>query len=395
MNARIADLIREGRADEITDAVAEGDFFQMQTFSQALIEHVLSGARRPRGRRERRDEPPRLPRLARAGDEAQARTPTRRRRRAAGRAQHVLEPEAVPAPTIASRRAGRGPRPAHRPGGLGACAASRRSRSCSRSPCSPAPRARTPSPSCPTAPFALPGLDAEPVARRAGDSLSTPPAVPVQLSYPQLLGALAARRRGVRHPVAGARRDQQGRVELGPQHGPELGRRDRLDAVHARHVAALGRRRERRRHRRSLEPDRCDLLRRALPRRGRRRDRSLSRRLRVQPRRLVRATRCCSLADLYGGEQRRSRSRSTGMQQNLDAARAAAAHAGERADRGAEASRGASRVSSRTGRRAPRRRRCSPTGSRSSSSAGHAGERRDAANARDRAAAARRSRRCS
>ena len=43
MNARIADLVREGRADEITDAVAEGDFFDMQTFSQALIEHVLSG----------------------------------------------------------------------------------------------------------------------------------------------------------------------------------------------------------------------------------------------------------------------------------------------------------------------------------------------------------------
>jgi len=43
MNARIADLIREGRSDEITDAVAEGEFFQMQTFTQALIEHVLSG----------------------------------------------------------------------------------------------------------------------------------------------------------------------------------------------------------------------------------------------------------------------------------------------------------------------------------------------------------------
>ena len=42
-NARIADLIREGRSDEITDAVAEGEFFQMQTFTQALIEHVLSG----------------------------------------------------------------------------------------------------------------------------------------------------------------------------------------------------------------------------------------------------------------------------------------------------------------------------------------------------------------
>jgi twitching motility protein PilT len=44
MNARIADLIREGRSDEITDAVAEGEYFGMQTFTQALIEHVLSGA---------------------------------------------------------------------------------------------------------------------------------------------------------------------------------------------------------------------------------------------------------------------------------------------------------------------------------------------------------------
>src|SRR6478736_4245053 len=43
MNARIGDLIREGKADEITDAVAEGEFFEMQTFTQALIEHVLAG----------------------------------------------------------------------------------------------------------------------------------------------------------------------------------------------------------------------------------------------------------------------------------------------------------------------------------------------------------------
>jgi twitching motility protein PilT len=42
-NARIADLIREGRSEEVTDAVAEGEFFHMQTFTQALIEHVLSG----------------------------------------------------------------------------------------------------------------------------------------------------------------------------------------------------------------------------------------------------------------------------------------------------------------------------------------------------------------
>jgi len=44
MNARIADLIREGRADEVTDAVAEGEYFGMQTFTQALIELVLSGS---------------------------------------------------------------------------------------------------------------------------------------------------------------------------------------------------------------------------------------------------------------------------------------------------------------------------------------------------------------
>ncbi|HEY2542888.1 MAG TPA: ATPase, T2SS/T4P/T4SS family, partial [Gaiellaceae bacterium] len=43
MNARIADLIREGRADEITDAVAEGEYFGMQTFTQALIREVLAG----------------------------------------------------------------------------------------------------------------------------------------------------------------------------------------------------------------------------------------------------------------------------------------------------------------------------------------------------------------
>ena len=43
-NARIADLIRENRTEEISDAIAEGAFFAMQTFSQALIEHVVAGA---------------------------------------------------------------------------------------------------------------------------------------------------------------------------------------------------------------------------------------------------------------------------------------------------------------------------------------------------------------
>ena len=43
-NARIADLIRENKPEEITDAIAEGDFFQMQTFQKALIDKVLDGS---------------------------------------------------------------------------------------------------------------------------------------------------------------------------------------------------------------------------------------------------------------------------------------------------------------------------------------------------------------
>jgi twitching motility protein PilT len=42
-NARIADLIREGRPEEVGDALAEGDYFEMQTFTQALIGLVLAG----------------------------------------------------------------------------------------------------------------------------------------------------------------------------------------------------------------------------------------------------------------------------------------------------------------------------------------------------------------
>jgi twitching motility protein PilT len=42
-NARIADLIREARPDEISDAIEEGEFFDMQTFAQALIRLVIAG----------------------------------------------------------------------------------------------------------------------------------------------------------------------------------------------------------------------------------------------------------------------------------------------------------------------------------------------------------------
>ena len=42
-NARIAELIRERRTQEISTAIDEGEFFQMQTFSNALIALVLGG----------------------------------------------------------------------------------------------------------------------------------------------------------------------------------------------------------------------------------------------------------------------------------------------------------------------------------------------------------------
>jgi twitching motility protein PilT len=42
-NARIADLIRENRTDEISDAIEEGEFFDMQTFTRSLIDLVIAG----------------------------------------------------------------------------------------------------------------------------------------------------------------------------------------------------------------------------------------------------------------------------------------------------------------------------------------------------------------
>jgi twitching motility protein PilT len=42
-NTRIADLIRENQPEAITDAIDEGAFFDMQTFSQSLIDLVLTG----------------------------------------------------------------------------------------------------------------------------------------------------------------------------------------------------------------------------------------------------------------------------------------------------------------------------------------------------------------
>jgi twitching motility protein PilT len=42
-NTRIADLIRENKPEAITDAIEEGAFFDMQTFTQSLIDLVIAG----------------------------------------------------------------------------------------------------------------------------------------------------------------------------------------------------------------------------------------------------------------------------------------------------------------------------------------------------------------
>ena len=82
-NARIQDLIRENRPDEITDAIAAGEFFQMQSFAQSLIDARAPRRGRPRRRRQRGDEPPRLPRRARAGREGDQAADQRSRKRRA------------------------------------------------------------------------------------------------------------------------------------------------------------------------------------------------------------------------------------------------------------------------------------------------------------------------
>jgi Tfp pilus assembly ATPase PilU len=40
--ARIADLIRDGETDKITEAIEDGDFHKMQSFSQHLVQLVLA-----------------------------------------------------------------------------------------------------------------------------------------------------------------------------------------------------------------------------------------------------------------------------------------------------------------------------------------------------------------
>ena len=257
MNARIADLIREGRADEITDAGRRRRVLRHADVHPGADRARVSRPGRPRDRGERRDEQARLPRRARAGAQAQG---ARRERRTRGRGRARGGPaaaQAAAAPAVERRRApsasasrvsdapARATRGGVRAAGLCQRLCARRySRSCRQRSAvvSTQPRSR------------CRAHDARTEAARSSCRCRSPRRRrSLQRSAIRSSSALAARRRRVRHPVAGARGDQQDRVELRPQHGAELGRRDRLDAVHAAHVAALGHRRERRRHRRSVE----------------------------------------------------------------------------------------------------------------------------------------------
>ena len=99
---------------------------------------------------------------------------------------------------------------------------------------------------------------------------------------------LPGRRHRVRHPLGGPRGDQRDRDRLRPQPQRLLRGRPGLDAVHARDVEAVRRRRQRRQEEGPVQPGRRDLRRRALPQGRRRRGGPAPRDLRLQPRRLVR-----------------------------------------------------------------------------------------------------------
>ena len=99
---------------------------------------------------------------------------------------------------------------------------------------------------------------------------------------------LPGRRHAVRHPLGDPRGHQRDRDRLRPQPERLLRRRAGLDAVHARHVEGLRRRRQPGRRQGPVQPGRRDLRRRALPQGRRRRAGHPQGHLRLQPRRLVR-----------------------------------------------------------------------------------------------------------
>jgi twitching motility protein PilT len=98
-NARIAELIREQRTDEIGAAIDEGEFFHMQTFSKALIGLVLGGqVEREVAAGAATNRHDFLIALERAEKLAQVKTESEAR--ASGRAAEPTEPTTADAPAL-------------------------------------------------------------------------------------------------------------------------------------------------------------------------------------------------------------------------------------------------------------------------------------------------------
>ena len=120
-----------------------------------------------------------------------------------------------------------------------------------------------------------------------------------ELRHPQVPGAdlppahLPGRRHPVRRALGDPRGHQRDRDRLRPQPQRLLRGRPRLDAVHARHLAQLRRRREQGRREGPLQPGRRDLRRRPLPQGRRRRARTSSARSSPTTTPTGTWTRCC------------------------------------------------------------------------------------------------------
>ena len=251
-NTRIADLIRDNQPEAITDAIEDGSFFDMQSFSKALIDLVVSGqVDREVAANAATNRHDFIVTLEHALKQQKADVSAgERQARAEEEAQREAEPapaEPEPEPEPSSRRSVSpkpatdapprrfGPRP-RTAGRLGPGRRPTRPRFLHLFRCAAG--------ACPR--FAaerigpqLTGIDLDP--RLLHLCTREPPAGSgLDPAHP-----LAAGRLRLRDPLAGARLDQQDRVQLRPEHGPELGRCRGLDAVHALDLVALGPRRGR------------------------------------------------------------------------------------------------------------------------------------------------------
>ena len=278
-NSRIGDLIRENRVEEIHEAIAEGAFFQMQTFTSALIDLVLSGeitreiaaesstnkhdflvaldyALEAPGRRASRDARRGAVR-PRAGAAGRGRGAARAPRRAA----------AVTRASPSSRRSSR--RSSAR--GLGAApTSSPSSRTRPRRRRSRSPRALVPN---------APGAGARPRGGAGGRAAAL---VPQLVQLWQRAGSAY----GIPWQVLAAINKVESNFgrNMGPSSAGAVGWMQFMPSTWARWgVDANGDG-----HRRPLERGGRDLLGRALPRRVRRPDRHLARGLLVQPCAVVR-----------------------------------------------------------------------------------------------------------